>query len=523
VTSDRSVARLFRCLDNPRQLRTNELVAHLFTDSAGGDGDAATLRRIRTALMRGIDAVDPRSGALTRLREKRHAVLLRRCEIDRAPHKRVADELCIGLRQLYRELKSAREAFAEKFRELVAIAPPAPAAAFRLSHLALQRIRSLMDDCRFEEAARAGERFAAGTPDEGDRRDALFALGDAYAEAGKTTELEAFSRSARALGAARLGISARAISARLSAMQARAEFILGDPCTARKILAPNAFAGVDPLADAPEREAWAIALLHSASYHSFSGEHDVTKEHTYLARDIGRGIDGPFSSLLRVRTLCGLVAVHLTGGALDEARTALREAYRLAVECNMTLNVSDIALMYAMADMLTGNAETAIQIERAAVESLERLNAPELPWHLTMAAEIESSCGSTQRAIGLLRKARSAESATTVRRALAETMEAGCLFDAGDYRGARRISAAAIPTFRNRRMLRPLGYGLRIAAEIEEALGNREAMREHISESVELLERFGHPRSYARALECSSRMTGNAEHGRRAAELVAAH
>jgi hypothetical protein len=102
-------------------------------------------------------------------------------------------------------------------------------------------------------------------------------------------------------------------------------------------------------------------------------------------------------------------------------------------------------------------------------------------------------------------------------------MEAGCLFEAGDFRGARRISAAAIPTFRKQRMLRPLGYGLRIAAEIEEALGNGDAMREHIRESVELLERFGHPRSYARALACSSRMTGNAEHGRRAAELVAAH
>lgn len=72
-------------------------------------------------------------------------------------------------------------------------------------------------------------------------------------------------------------------------------------------------------------------------------------------------------------------------------------------------------------------------------------------------------------------------------------------------------------------MMRPLGFSLSLAAQIDEAFGDGQAMRAHIVASVELLERYGHPRALAKTFALSAHMTGNDAHARQAVELLAAY
>jgi enoyl-CoA hydratase/carnithine racemase len=83
------------------------------------------------------------------------------------------------------------------------------------------------------------------------------------------------------------------------------------------------------------------------------------------------------------------------------------------------------------------------------------------------------------------------------------------------------MALSASAGFRRGGVERALGYSLRVAAEAQTRLGTTAETREYIAESVELLERYGHRTSLAKALELSGKFTGNRSHARRAKELLA--
>ena len=114
---DSLVRHLLRHIGNPRQLRSNPLVAQLFADAPDHNRDRVVVRRLRAMIAEAMDALlqeaddDPKRAEI--LRRRRTIVL--RCDLGGEPHKRVAAELGIDRRYFYRERRRARDHIARLF------------------------------------------------------------------------------------------------------------------------------------------------------------------------------------------------------------------------------------------------------------------------------------------------------------------------------------------------------------------------------------------------------------------------
>ena len=110
-TSD--VRRLLRYLNDPRELRRNALVAHLF-ESQGertpkAQANVAAMARLRELLKRALERLEPHAESSPRAaaRDRRLYTILMQCDIAGEKHETVARELGLSLRQFYRERNAA--------------------------------------------------------------------------------------------------------------------------------------------------------------------------------------------------------------------------------------------------------------------------------------------------------------------------------------------------------------------------------------------------------------------------------
>ncbi len=520
------VAHLLKHLNDASKLRSNPLAVHFFAGvETGHESENLILRRVRAAVRRALEAVEEPRGTLQTIHERRRAFVLRRCELQGAPHKEVAAELGIGMRHFYRELKKARERFSQCFQALDA---PVPREAFSrgfvdISSAEIQRVRSLAFAAQYDDAIRLAQNLAESAGDDTVRLNALLALGDAHAEAGDCHGLERLERAVAAVDASGLPIGALAIRSRLDALRSRALFVRGNITEACALQTPEDLAQASPLAEPAERVLWALSLCQSASIHTSFGEYRIAAAQAGLAQDLIIGYSGPLESTVRIRTMQAAAEAYLNANDFERGRAKYREAYEFAVNHNLIAPAADIAISHALAEFFDGDAAGALKSAREIVPALRRLGAPESAWHFPMAAAIESGTGHYQRAIELLRETQALDLHGSERRAIAQALEAECLIALRRFREARRVNAEAIAHLRHAGILRPLGFAVSLAAEIDEATGDFESIRDHIAESLVLLERHGHPRALARALQRSARITGNRSHARQARELLAAN
>ena len=520
------VAHLFKNLNEGAALRSNPLVGHFF---AGTDADvereALTLRRIRAAVRRAIDAVGEPTGIVATERERRQALVLRRCDLQGVPHKEVAAELGVGMRHFYRELRIARRRFAQAFQNVTPVSTVAIATIgtlLNVSLLELQRMRSLTYLGKFDEAVAVGERLANGAEDNY-RIEALLSLGEAHAEAGNLDGITRLERALAVIATERFPVGRGAIHARFVALRARAFFVCGEITAACELQSGEFFRQANPLANPYERALWVLSLCQSSSIHASFGQYRTAMQQARLAQDLAIGYTGELATLIRMRVLQAEAETHLNSGEFSASRLKYQQAYSAAIENNIVSAAADIAMSHAVAELFDGNAEAALSEARAVLPLFESLGVPERGWHLPMAANIELRTGGIRRAIELLRAAQAIGVEGSERNSLVKTLEAECWVRLRRFAIAQRINAQAIAHFRRVGMLRPLGFSLSLAAETAEAFGNREAMHEHILEAVELLERYGHPEALARVLMLSARMTGDRAHARTAEEIRAAY
>lgn len=518
-----AVTLLLRSLNDVEALRVNRLTSRFFERTANDPTlEEIAAAQAQNAVFQALKAVSMGSGSSPTQAERRQAYALTRCDYEQLAHKQVADELGLSLRQFYRELGEGRRRFETALKRAAEKREAAKANVERIvdvSEIEQQRIRFLALNGHYADAIASAAYLENSASGDRDRARACLLHAEVLAEDGDPAAMERAGRRLMELPQKALPYSPGAMLTRLIGLRSRALFVAGDPVGAyasAKTLRAHPFIP----ATAQERTLCSLAFVQSAALRSLFGEtHDVERD-LVVARDLATDVSGPLVPLLRSKL--GLIAAEalLLRHDVQRAKDLITTAWEQALSAGLGVTAIDAALTFAVAEMLDGNFAEACAITEKVLQRFEHLHVREEPWFIAGAAEIFAAAGQRTVALDLVRRYRDADSPHVARGWMRRAMEAQMLVDEGRFGEARTINEDAISFFRRSDMKRLLGFSLRIAALIDEQVGDRTAMRDHIVESVELLERFGQASSFAKSLELSARMTSNRRHARRAKEIL---
>lgn len=515
------ISDVFNNLNNAAALRRNALSSRFFERlGTSVEDETLAMQRVRSALHEALRAMEQPNGLHPDIHERRHAAIIRRCEFERVPQKQVASDLGIGQRHFFRELAAARAAFVNRFNAVSIAREPEVSATVDIFELQLQRIRVLKYAGNFEQATRSAESLLHAVSDDDRKFEVLTLLAEVYAESGKLQPLLDLEKQATQLEPHRLPVSREALLALIRTLQARVLWMQGRPDVAAATCRPEMFVDSLKLTAPRERLLWSSALLDSATFQSFMGHYETSASQILTAHSLLRNADR-VPPMLRFRQLITLAHLNLTALEFDCAKANLTRAYEFAVQNNLVAAAFDASLTLATAQMLNGEFSTAAGNARNAIQALSDMPIVNKQWHFMVAAEIETGCNNSDRALALLAQIRGQDEEDVMRTWLARAMEAECYANLHRYKDALQMALSASSGFRKGGVERALGYSLRIAAEAQTRIGATAETREYIAESVELLERCGHRISLAKALELSGKFTGNRSHARRARDLRA--
>lgn len=513
---------LFRNLGEARALRANPLTAQFCHDRLDDAEVVARVRELLTTALRRFVESAPRGSAA---RAKRIVELITRCDLQGEPHKVVAADLGLSLRQFYRERARAVVELGERLEALLPIeseAPQGSAFAFDAFALELQRAATLWHAGSASEAIAVLRRLTADAIDPVHRvrarTDLAALLIESNGQEAAVEEIDAAMRTAadleagepsnEAYAAIELASSALAnVRGELSTARAafeRALVHLHEPNVfgSRNLLAlfinseilganlemkeGNAQRALASLADAQHAMAAFEDLpattsvefylhLHEASVTAVSDTQAMHAYHRVLALTQSNGFatDATIATVYRAQYLLGAGdgrgAIATAHQALDVGKSVMTD-YR-----------------YALLQMLVGELE------------------------------IEAACGGA--AIERLRRARIALQSGGADWARSVMLEASGRLECGDFDGAVRGSSTALQTFRSLGNERWAGTSLRIMAEGFAGLGRVAEAKQTVAEAVHVLEGHGHPKALLRAYDASARISGNRTHARTAREL----
>lgn len=520
------VAKLLRSLNDVDELRVNELTS-VFFDRTGCDArleeDAAA--RAKGAVRKALASIA--RGHASGSREHRQMRAVVRCDFEIVPHKQVAHELGVGMRQLYRDLRDGRACFERALRRDARVrtadaasAAPLIASLIDVRDIEIQRVRSLAFNGRYADARSSAEAFERGASAEDDRVRAALLRTEALAEDGDVASVERTIHRIEQMPAGHLTYSPAALRARIASLRSRALFVSGDPHGA--LSAVSELQRQSPARSAEERVFCALASLQSASMHSFSDQGSEASRCIDDAREYARDAAGPLLEIVKIKTELTSAESLLGQNQPEKAKPRIAEAWARALSAGIATMAVDAAMTFAIAEMLAGNVENARKIASEVLGRLDALDLREKPWFIAMAAQVEAAAGASRPAIALLRRAQLADKPDNARRWMQRAFEAEMLFQDGSTRQALAVNTEVIDAFRRFDNKPLLAFSLRVAAQIDERLGDRQSMCEHIRESIELIQRVGSPVTLAKALQLSARMTKNRRHARMAREILAA-
>ena len=520
-----AVRLLLRRLDDPRALRTNPLVRHLFADE--GTATAAqtqtALRQVRDAVAALIEemAFDPVLGK----RAQRYQTILLRCDLGGELHKCVASELGIGIRQFYRERQAARNYAAEHLHaKLQRYSRPA-AQAIDTAALVRMGATALRNSGEPDRAIALLRDMARSCTDPRERIAAMTAIANLLADQGHLGRARGVINDARR----RLSWSADAIpdaldecTARIAASEARLLWESGRQSQAAELEARNAalFESLRQTHSPQVREFTVVTQLERTwrlvSTGDFPGAQS-TVEHA--RRSLSTLSEQP--AYLRAGLLIAIGTLENIRDGDDAAIRHFDDALLIAQHNHLVEDTLRALSGLSVAQQLRGDTALAHETLSAAIDTAKHA-CTRVTYGLfcLRLAELKSALGDPAGSMRLAADAREYLGESSFARLIALLIEAEAALGAKSYAVAVESARAAeryAARHENRRMQ---GTALRVLAEGLNAAGDRAAACEFIVASVDLLESAGHPFALSRAYASSAAITGSRSHARNAREIA---
>ncbi len=514
--ADAEVCHLLRNLRNARALARSPL-AGPFT----GSDVESTAARVRDEISRIIDRWEIARQPKSQVRGwARRRLIIKRCDLDGAPHATVAKDIGICERQLYRERAIATQAIGEELRArrdtalVEAVAP-------NIADLQLWDADALIavgDFARAERVLRAVETSGVNS---GVRMRALHRLIDVYSENGDLAGAD------RAFADLRGIYAAAALGERLTSAMETAEMLGAHAvvewnrlrATSVRRLCEQAITLCSPPAEAGDVQALAQCAqlwMLAGDERRESGKFDQSLHAFRQARWYSERAQRPDLQATAAMNL-GYTSVTMQSG-MSMARSENARSLEIARKHGLVRHAAAALGNLSVIAYLRGEIDAALDFgEKALALSEHNASAVDYAVLLTTTARIYAAKGDPSRAFEMTARARARSVQSPFVDLFAKTIEAEALLNVRRHAQALELARDVRREFDRAGSRRRIGTAMRVQAEALAGLGRKREASATIRDAVEQLEREGSAFHLAQGYEASARITGNRRH------IAAAH
>ncbi|MGZ3497054.1 MAG: hypothetical protein ACXWNK_12050 [Vulcanimicrobiaceae bacterium] len=494
---------LLRHLDDPRALATNALVGPVFQHDRAGKitrkNSRRTLASVRGLLRVVANDLLARDGRITTTTTMRQHQILLRCDLAGEPHKLVAADLGLSMRQFYRERQVMIERLAELLVDRFCAYGAEPACAIDIATMELARAKALQFGGETVKAITLLRSLASSSEDSGTVISAqaqivtILVERNAFAESwDELARMQAFVARRESdpidtieLNAARIALekrnllwcSGRELQA-LESDRAALPKVMAFACSGRR----------------PEQELAAYALTHAGRRMFMVGRFQSAREQLETARDLlALRSDAPVDLHIHLLVLYGVLL-----STLREQRAATSVTFVDAASLAVRHGLSELAVLASIGlsidDQMRGDSELALQHVRSVLPLGRKVASPLNRGHLCLrAAELEGGAGNGTVALALLDEAERDLVPGTYAWTYKNLLNAQARLSIRDFAGARQYAELAVSTAAAQRNGRPEGTALRVSAENSTGLNARSDAIEAIESAIARLESCGYP------------------------------
>lgn len=527
-----AVRHLFRHLDDVAALRGNQVAEQLFGVPKDGVLDAGAIRvRIRSVVVAALESLTPLAEDHSRSAQyaRRLRTILERCDLHGEPHRTVAAELGICVRQLYRDRHEAFERIVEIFRNVTLAQETNVTAAVPTSiddvELQLKLVARLDGVGQFDAARTILGRLADQLLKPAQRALLTHRLVEALCRACSTSDARVILAKAKRELANASGAESEfsVIYAELSGAESLLAFHTGD--------IPSAI-------DHAER---GLALLRP--YHGPNKER-LRSLVVELSMELADGLwesGAPERAIHAVDHAKAFVddvvdparaaALHLRAaqvhGALkwgvDAALQESSEAYEIARRSGHARYEATALGNLCPIYFLRGNYADAMQYGRKALLTAEFVSTPDDVANLLMnMARVAIALGNTVDALELLVRARQQGTGSDKFLGMLDVVESEALAAQGRFEAAAKVAHHARMVFENHGSQKQLALALCAEARAYAGLAKKRNAVSVVRGAIDLAESFGSAYSLMSAYRASAEITGNKRHATYAAGIDSA-
>jgi tetratricopeptide (TPR) repeat protein len=518
LRTDIAVKHLLQHLHDASELRLNPLAEPYF--SRDRSDDAGALLRIKDAVTAAIArCFDDASVGRARVHLQRQREIVLRCDIAGEADKAVLGDIGLERRQFYREKRLARIRLGEALQHSVPSRSIGDAEVIDPCRIAMAHFRVLRDSGDSASAVALLQSLRANVTDPKRKMEIACLLVESFAENAWWTQALDMLRTASEIDA-----TDDASRAWLAWAKGQIAWYHGTYSTAESLGREAVDYMLAANGDRTPEDDELLAMTYMQLAHSRHGlgAYDASFDALRAAREV---VERQKEMPARVRVN---LLFHL-GGVLatrpGHARTAaryLREACLLSTRHGLARDAAGSALNLARAYLILGEVDRALEIGRQGLATSRRVHGVAAHgWHCLSFAIIELAAGNADAALELARFGGSTEAHDMPRAGYARTVEASALLQLGEPQRARVLAEAGSTVLRAHAQQPLLGFALRVLAESAYQCGDGVAARNASDESVQLLQRFGHPYSLATALRSRAAITGKTSYEHDARDLIA--
>lgn len=489
-------------------LAANELVGPLFREGGQARQAMAAVRGLlRTAAS---DLLNREHGQAAALR--RHAILTR-CDLEGEPHKRVAADLGLSMRQFYRERRAMTAWLAECLSHRLGASRNVVASTIDVSTLELARARALQYG-GYSDLALVLLRSVAESATE---PATAIAAGCQYVSV--LLEHNEFEQSREQLDVLDRYVNDKGfnVPGRLEAQRVALErrnlyASAGDEFTALQ-LDRREHSSIVTLAlseDRPAQEFALNALTYEGRRLFMYGHFAEAKSALQSARDVLAALRDQTPANLEVTfwILYGAL-LATTCESLATASRAFLDASALAARHGASELTVLAAIGSSIDEQMRGEGVMALKRVREALPLAEKVASPLNYAHLCLRiAELQIADGDIPAARTMLRDAAQDLVEGTYGWTYLTLLEAQGNLAVRDYAAAKHCAERAITAASLQQNGRVQGVALRALAESYTGLNARSAAVEAIEAAIEKLEQFGYPHALAAAYNIAAKLTG---------------
>lgn len=528
-SSDSAARHLLHNLRNAKALRSNPLVAHLFTADTLHPGaepvaDRIVIARVSQAVGAVLRTLEPSEGdQFDGERSMRQSEITRRCVIGSEPYKAVARDLGISLRTLFRDLDGVRLRLVDELPRYSLHAATAVSTVDTFE-LALRHAHLLRNTGCFSQALTVLDRLAA----EGRGALACARAWNASAivllDSGATDKASAATERARnaltgsAVAEARrllVGCDIDVTDAAIELANGNVSVAIGhyDRAveTSQRLLIHSPMSATD---------VYVRALSNGAVTNWMVGRIDISSQAVGRAWNALERLpdppEGAHFCLLAASALVRLVADGDIAWAIREMSAAAKLAERHGMLADSLMALGWLASLERRTGNIAGAAETS---RRTLAIARNTMAGSGFAMLCAAAAESEAELGNIREAIALIAEGRARCSPGGSAWARLLLGEAASMLAAGDHDAAISAAQGAADAMHLQGKVGFAGAACLIKATAHDRQGDRALALLATREALPLLEKFGKSPELVAAYELSARLTGNRQHGIAALEL----